>query len=429
MKHKRLFSIFSLSLLLVLWSFSMGFAADDRVGSQPDKGANSGPTPTYVTNANELVQALVGPNVMIANSTLVSSAVSAGTFTGGSGVVGFDSGVVLSSGDITFIQGPNLSDSATGNNGLPGDSDLNALIPGYSTYDATILEFDFLCGELSSFTFQYVFTSEEYNEYVNSSYNDVFAFFLDGTDISNNIAVVPSFCSHSGLPVAINNVNCGNPFSGTGPNCDCYLNNDLDDGGGTIDTEMDGQTLVFYATATVDPDVWHHIKIAIADAGDSVLDSNVLIKGESFDCGGTPELGACCDGADCYQLTLEECVAGQYEPGWIGVGVPCEPNLCNAPPNCDAGGPYPLGNAGEPIQFDASASFDPNGSIVDYAWDFGDGTTGSGVAPTHAYAEDGSYNVVLCVTDNDGNTECCSPASPVVPAEETTWGTLKSLYR
>ena len=322
MKQKRLLTIVFLSLLLVSWSFSMGQATDDRIGTQPNKSANSGPMPTYVTDANELVQALVGPNVLIDNTTLVSSGVSAGTFTGGSGIVGFDSGVVLSSGDIAFIQGPNAGDGSSSQNGLPGDPDLDALIPGFSTEDATILEFDFLCGDLSSFTFQYVFASEEYNEFINGAYNDVFAFFLDGTDISNNIALVPGFCSDPGIPVAINNVNCGNPFTGVGPNCDCFLNNDLDDGGGSIDTEMDGLTLVFFATGTVDPDVWHHIKIAIADAEDDIWDSNVFIKGESFDCGGAPELGACCDGPDCSQLTLEACVASQADPGWIGVGVP-----------------------------------------------------------------------------------------------------------
>jgi len=54
------------------------------------------------------------------------------------------------------------------------------------------------------------------------------------------------------------------------------------------------------------------------------------------------------------------------------------------------------------VNFDASASNDPDGSIVSYFWDFGDGTTGSGVAPTHDYSGPGSFNVTLIVTDNQG---------------------------
>ena len=98
------------------------------------------------------------------------------------------------------------------------------------------------------------------------------------------------------------------------------------------------------------------------------------------------------------------------------------------PPVADANGPYVIYPC-RTVILDGSGSYDPNGSIVDYAWDFGDGTTGSGVAPTHTYAEDGIYIVVLCVTDNHGNIECCSPSGQVVPTEHSTWGTLKTWYR
>lgn len=61
--------------------------------------------------------------------------------------------------------------------------------------------------------------------------------------------------------------------------------------------------------------------------------------------------------------------------------------------------------AGGPIGFDASGSSDPNGgavTITGYAWDFGDGSTGSGVAPIHAYASPGTYAVLLTVTNTLG---------------------------
>ncbi|MYW62561.1 S8 family serine peptidase [Streptomyces sp. SID8379] len=54
--------------------------------------------------------------------------------------------------------------------------------------------------------------------------------------------------------------------------------------------------------------------------------------------------------------------------------------------------------------FDAGASSDPDGSIASYAWDFGDGTTGTGAKPAHTYAKAGTYTVKLTVTDDDGLT-------------------------
>ncbi len=57
------------------------------------------------------------------------------------------------------------------------------------------------------------------------------------------------------------------------------------------------------------------------------------------------------------------------------------------------------------VDFDASASSDPDGQIVDYQWDFGDTQTGSGVTVNHSYAQPGSYQVSLTVTDSEGLTD------------------------
>jgi parallel beta-helix repeat protein len=60
-------------------------------------------------------------------------------------------------------------------------------------------------------------------------------------------------------------------------------------------------------------------------------------------------------------------------------------------------------NVSEPINFDGSASFDLDGDIIQYSWDFGDGTTGSEATFTHIYVADGNYTATLTVTDNSGN--------------------------
>ena len=56
------------------------------------------------------------------------------------------------------------------------------------------------------------------------------------------------------------------------------------------------------------------------------------------------------------------------------------------------------------IVFDASGSYDMDGVIVSYQWDFGDGETGTGVNSEHVYKKPGEYTVTLIVTDNNGNT-------------------------
>jgi hypothetical protein len=231
----------------------------------------------------QLVQSLLGPGVTASNIVLNGAPIAAGAFQGGLAAVGIDSGIVLSSGDIASVLGPNTADDTSTVNNTPGDPDLNTLTTS-PTFDRCTLEFDFSCPSASQISFQYVFTSEEYNEYVNSQYNDVFGFFLNGV----NIATLPG-----GISVAINNVNCGNPYNASmGGNCALYRNNSCADlpGPGTFpcvgafDTEMDGLTVVLTATGTLVPGV-NHIKLAVADAGDQVLDSNVFIRGQSFVCG------------------------------------------------------------------------------------------------------------------------------------------------
>ena len=232
----------------------------------------------------QLVQTLLGPGVAASNIVLNGASMAAGAFQGGLTIVGIDNGVMLSSGNIASVVGPNASDATSTVTSTPGDLDLDTLTTS-PTFDACTLEFDFVCATGGQITFQYVFASEEYNEYVASSFNDVFGFFLNGV----NIATLPG-----GASVAINNVNCGNPYSSSaGGNCALYLNNscaDLPVGtfpcSGPYDTEMDGLTVVLTATGTLLPGT-NHIKLAIADAGDQVLDSNVFIRGQSFTCGGT----------------------------------------------------------------------------------------------------------------------------------------------
>jgi len=311
-----------------------------------------------------------GPTApIISNVTFTGDSMSSGAFSGGAGIVGFESGIVLGSGRVIDVVGPNILDGTTWNFGLPGDSDLDGLIPGYFTYDATVLEFDFECpagtGGEDVISFRYTFTSEEYNEFVNSPYNDVFGFFLNGA----NIALLPDNVT----PVSINNVNNGwsggGGLPGTNPsNPAYYINNDLNNGGPFVDIEADGLTVVLGAEANINPEVTNHLRLAIADAGDPVLDSWVFVEEGSFVCA-----------------------------------------PLNQPPVADPNGPYVFPLTAGP--FDGTGSSDPDGDSLIYGWDFGDGFGGTGATPMHSYTAGGIYDI--CLTVNDGfvdSAEVCTYA-------------------
>ena len=86
-------------------------------------------------------------------------------------------------------------------------------------------------------------------------------------------------------------------------------------------------------------------------------------------------------------------------------------------------------NTGQVVSFDGSSSSDPDGTIVNYAWDFDDGNTASGAtlhSPSNTYAAAGTYTVLLTVTDNNGATGQCSHTIGISspnknPVPEFTW--------
>jgi hypothetical protein len=244
-------------------------------------GAVKGDT-LHVTNAitpEQLVQQiLIGGGVFTSNITYTGADISRGKFWGGPGNIGIRDGVLLTSGSVNVALGPNSSGGDGLATGQPGDPDLNA-ISGVNTFDACVLEFDFI-PQSTVVSFRYVFASEEYHEYVNQ-FNDAFGFFISGPGItgpysnnSKNIALIPL----TEIPVTINTVNCGNPYNcGTScENCQFFVNNNQ------MFTEYDAFTTVLTAWANVIPCELYHIKLAIGDGVDHVYDSGVFLEANSF---------------------------------------------------------------------------------------------------------------------------------------------------
>jgi hypothetical protein len=213
-------------------------------------------------NIQDVAEMFVGNNESVRNVKYTGSNNSCGIFKGAINTgIGIDSGIILTTGSINNIKGPNKSFSTTTRNFTKGDTTLSGLV-NFGTKDAAVLEFDFL-PKTGIVSFLYVFASEEYNEYVDSAYNDIFAFLIDG----KNIAFLPN----SNITVAINNVN-------NKRNSAWFIDNTT----GKYNIECDGFTKVLEAKTDLEANKWHHIKIAIADVADDLYDSWIFLQANSF---------------------------------------------------------------------------------------------------------------------------------------------------
>jgi hypothetical protein len=246
---------------------------------------------------------LLGANVTVTNiefntgnANTVSTAV--GGFECADCNLGILSGFAMSSGDVNGLVGPNNSGGYTGMGtalSTGNDPDLLDLVQangGNSINDWAIIEFDFVpLGD--TLQFQYVWASEEYDEFVGTNFNDIFGFFISGPGISGpyannaaNIARVPD----TNAPVAISTINNGSGNAGPCTSCD-YYNQDGQYAAIPFDDpihsdpyymQLDGYTDVLTATAIVQCGETFHIKLAICDTSDPAYASAVFLQRDSF---------------------------------------------------------------------------------------------------------------------------------------------------
>jgi VCBS repeat-containing protein len=231
------------------------------------------------TSLGQLTGALIVPSTGIAltGSSYIGGNGQAGTFSGfsetsGATTLAIGDGVLLTSGSAVNALGPNNSSGVTTSWGSGGDSDLTALV-GASTFDGNALTLQFTTSPgIKSIGFDLVFGSDEFPEYV-GSFNDAFGAYLDGVQISTD---------GNGKPLSVNNNfftlnNSGSPVAGKTSV--------------SMNLQYDGLTPELQTRATLNTGITTHtLKLVIADAGDSSVDSGIFLSGlagSTFDPGGS----------------------------------------------------------------------------------------------------------------------------------------------
>ncbi len=237
--------------------------------------------------AQQLVEDVLinGPCASVSNfassGDTFSGESSLGYFTNTSPLFPFADGIVLSTARAKRSEGPNNNLIDEGSTSWVGDQDLEAALQIGRTFNATVLEFDFipLTNEIS---FDYLFASEEYQGTAPCRYSDGFAFLLKpvgSTEPYRNLAVLPN----TNTSVLVTTVH---PFIDGDRGCEAINEQFF---GSYNDsqyvTNFNGQTVVLTAKATVVPGTVYHIKLVIADEENIRYDSAIFLKGSSFNVG------------------------------------------------------------------------------------------------------------------------------------------------
>lgn len=224
-------------------------------------------TITTTTNTATLANAIAAGNsgiTLTGTPTLSagSSTTVSGTFTTSGSALGLTSGIVLGTGNTSLVPGSPLP---AGNLQTAGSAISNA---GANEFDVATFTFSFIPNPgVNRMSIASVFASEEYNEYVNSTFTDNFSMVINGGAYSNlNVATIPG----TSTGTDINTVN-------NGTNAGYYRDNSLATPA-IPDIKMDGATRVFINAFDVVPGTTYTVTIRIADVGDNLYDSIAFVS-------------------------------------------------------------------------------------------------------------------------------------------------------
>ncbi|WP_121666499.1 choice-of-anchor L domain-containing protein [Mesonia aquimarina] len=197
-----------------------------------------------------------------------------------------ESGIILSSGNVANASGPESDIQAGGSYAWPGDEDLdNALDSGGESYNASIIEFDFI-PFINDISFDFLFASDEYAVLpCGTTFTDGFVFLLSDEDgNTENLAVVPE----TTIPISSNTIFDEQYSPGCESQNEEYFGTYYGiNGVNPFDSPINfkGNTVVMTAEANVIPGQQYHIKLVVADKGDTGHNSAVFIAAGSFDLG------------------------------------------------------------------------------------------------------------------------------------------------
>lgn len=217
-------------------------------------------------------------NFSVSGGNFGTGELSYGYFNANGSIFPFQEGIILSTGKINSAVGPNSNFSDNGSGiGWNGDNDLNTALSLSNTFNATVLEFDFI-PSANNISFEYIFSSEQYLSNPSSNqcnFTDGFAFLLKEASATTyqNLAVIPN----TTIPVKVNTVR------GSGTICPPANEAYFDAfNTGNYPTTYDGQTKILTAQSEVTPGVTYHIKLVIADEGNARFDSGIFLRAGSF---------------------------------------------------------------------------------------------------------------------------------------------------
>lgn len=228
-------------------------------------------------SAEEMISRLVGQGVRVTNVRVNCPSNKGrpfGYFTDNTGTLGIADGLVITTGAAKNAVGPNNSGSISQDNDNNNqDPDLATLVKdGEKQFDACVIEFDVEVFA-DTLTFDYVFGSEEYLEFI-KDYHDVFGFFIAGPGIPGkvNLAKLPG----SGQNISVANVN-------RTTNSEFYRDNGT---GSTpfenLFVQYDGFTRRLESRIAVIPCQKYSLKLAICDVKDNIYDAGIFIAGKSL---------------------------------------------------------------------------------------------------------------------------------------------------
>lgn len=190
-------------------------------------------------------------------------------------------GIALSSGSVANLVRGNYAEQTSAAFNGPGSDSLQQFLPeGNITHDAASLAFDFV-PVTNVIRFNFVFSSEEYLEYVETGYSDAFAFIVNGVNYAR-LADTGTYVSGTGAVVSIDNVSHRR-------NSALFIDNTSTAGlGSLLPVEADGLTFVLTFEAPVNAGEVNSIELVIADVSgpafpDFTGDSWVLVQGASFE--------------------------------------------------------------------------------------------------------------------------------------------------